>query len=231
MQALHDSDDTSRTLVVEAAIENLVIEGTDVLAFGRRIHVAGLAEIVNDDEIGAKAGHCTTHRDRRAPAATGGNEIELLQRPDPGPGKSLPIEWTFHDAVEIAGMVFGKLVAVARDQELGVRPVSKDKGRKGNTDGDGFEIAWRNVGNDIPLLAGHHILKNMTECLEIGALVKLCIAPGMQMQKHLPKEMEKRRSDDLSIVLAVIGHDLYLFTDNTWRLVSLGPRLNRFSHP
>jgi hypothetical protein len=68
VQAVHDQHDGPGELVVEAAVEGVVVPFVRRLALGLRQGLLGLQRVVDDDQVGAAPGQHTA--DRGGEAAT-----------------------------------------------------------------------------------------------------------------------------------------------------------------
>src|SRR5882762_9373405 len=75
MQALHDQNDTATVLIVEPAVERVVVPVVDgpPLSFGERLF--GLERIVDDDQVGTAARQDAADRGRQPETVGGGDEL------------------------------------------------------------------------------------------------------------------------------------------------------------
>ncbi len=100
--------------------------------FGLRlgIGIGCFHQVIDNDEVGAKASDCTTDRDGLAAASSRGGELQGAVNVHPGMRKQLPIEVAGHDSPGVAGMFLGKITAVAGNQDFSRGIVTQKPGRE-----------------------------------------------------------------------------------------------------
>jgi hypothetical protein len=154
MQALHNQNDAVLLLVVEPAIQRIVVPFVDGIALTIGECFIGLERIVDDNEARPKPGYAST--DRSGPSATLVFCFELLDRlpvsRETGPeGGSIPV--ARHYAATIARQLIGELLRVADAQDLCRGIVTQNPGRQRDGSAYRFEVARWDVDDETADLA------------------------------------------------------------------------------
>ena len=157
VQPLHDDDDGAVPLVVEPAVEGVVVPlvGGLPLRVGERL--LRLQRIIDQDDVGAASGQHAAGGGGEPVALAGGDELlhRLAVRRQAG-RKDLPIPRAHHDAAAIAGELVGEILGIADAQDLRRRVVPETPGREGDRGHQGFEMARWQVDDQPPDLALAH---------------------------------------------------------------------------
>ena len=154
MQPLHDDDDGAMALVVEPAVEGMVVPLVGGLPLRVRERLLRLQRIVDQDDVGAASGQHAAGGGGEPVALAGGDELlhRLAVRRQAG-RKDLPIPRAHHDAAAIAGELVGEILGIADAEDLSRGIVPETPGRKGDRGHQGFEMARRQIDDQPPDLA------------------------------------------------------------------------------
>jgi hypothetical protein len=120
VQPLHDDDNGAVTLVVEQAIQGVIVPLVGGLSLRVGERLLRLQRIVDDDDVGAPSSQHASGRGSEPVALTGGDGLlhRLAVRRQAG-RKGLTVPPAHHDAATIAGELIGEILGVADAQELG----------------------------------------------------------------------------------------------------------------
>jgi len=131
VQAMHDQHDGTPELVVEPAVEGVVVPFVRRLALGLRQGFLGLQRIVDDDQVGTPPGQHTADRGGDARALGGRLEFGhgLMARCEAHREEAL-VPVAGEDAAAIAREFVGEVLGIADAEDLRTRLVSEAPGRK-----------------------------------------------------------------------------------------------------
>jgi hypothetical protein len=144
VQPVHDEDDGARQLVVEAAVEGMVVPLVRDLPLGLRQRLLGLQRIVDDDDVGAAPGQDAADR--------GGEPATLRRRVEFGHRGALRREAGREDpAVPVAGddmpaiarQFVGEILRIADAEDLRRGIMAQTPGRKGDRGQQRLQVARR----------------------------------------------------------------------------------------
>ncbi len=131
METLHDDEDMTLALTIEAALDRLVEPVLHRSALGLRTDLAGIDRVVDDDQISATAGRHAADRRRDAVAVECGGDLALRDfDPELEARERFLKERILHDPREIAREVPRQLVVVAGAENPLLRIAAHDPGRE-----------------------------------------------------------------------------------------------------
>src|SRR5438270_8517336 len=120
VQPLHDDHDGAVPLVIEPAVEGVVVPlvGGLPLRLGERL--LRLQRIIDQNDVGAASGQHAAGGGGEPISLPGGDELlhGLAVWGEAG-RQDLPIPWAHHDAAAVAGELVGEVLGVADAQDLG----------------------------------------------------------------------------------------------------------------
>ena len=133
VQPVHDQHDRTRELVVESAVEGVVVPFVGRLALGLRQGLLGLQRVVDDDDVGTPPGQHPADRGGDARALRRRLELghRLMPRREPGREEPL-VPVAGEDAPAVARQFVGEILGVADAEDLRARLVPETPGRKGD---------------------------------------------------------------------------------------------------
>ena len=151
MRPVRDQHDGAGQLVVEPAVEGVVVPLVDCLALRLRQRLFGLQQIVDDDDVGASPGQHAA--DRGGDAAALGRRLEfghrLMPRREPRRKEPL-VPVAGDDAPAIARQFVGEVLGITGADDLHARVVPKTPGRKGDRRQVRLQMAWRHADDQPP---------------------------------------------------------------------------------
>ena len=131
VQPVHDQHDRPRKLVVEPAVEGVVVPLVGRLALRLRQRLLGLQRVVDDDDVGTSPGQHAADRGGDPGALRCrlefGHGLTLRRQPRP---EQLLIPVAGDDAPAIARQFVGEVLRVAHTEDLGAWVVAETPGRK-----------------------------------------------------------------------------------------------------
>jgi hypothetical protein len=154
---VHDQHDRTRELVVEAAVEGVVVPLVGRLALRLRQRLLGLQRIIDDDDIGTTPGQHTADR--------GGDAAALLGRLELGYGLTLRrqpcreeplVPVAGDDPPAVARQFIGEVLRVTDANDLPARVVPETPGRKGDRGQVRLQMARRDADQQPADPAGAH---------------------------------------------------------------------------
>ncbi len=154
MQSVHDKDDGARQLVVQPAVEGMVVPLVRHLPLGLRQRLLGLQRIVDDDDVGAAPGQHAA--DRGGEPAPLGRRVEFGHRLPlrrEASREDLPIPVAGDDAPAIPRQLVCEVLGIADAEDLRARLVPETPGRKGDRGQQRLQVARRQVDDQPPDLA------------------------------------------------------------------------------
>jgi hypothetical protein len=130
VQAVHDQHDRTAELVVEPAVEGVVVPLVGGLPLGLRQRLLGLQRVVDDDQVGAAPGQDAADRGGDARALRGRLEFGhgLMAGCQAGREETL-VPVAGEEAPAIAREFVGEVLRVADTQDRGTRLVTEAPGR------------------------------------------------------------------------------------------------------
>jgi len=194
VQAVHDQHDRTLQLVVEAAVERVVVPFVRRLALGLRQGLLGLQRVVDDDQIGAPPGQHTADRGGDARALGGRLELGhgLMAGCEAGREETL-VPVAGEEAPAIARQFVGELLGVADAEDLGTRLVAEAPGRKRDRGQVRLQMARRQVDDQPPDAARAHRRQFRRDELDVpvhrerGARVELAERARREARKVVPQ--------------------------------------------
>ena len=153
VQALHDDDDRALLLVVEPRIERRIEPVVGGGAAALRHRVGRLQGVVDQDHVGAAAGHDAADRSREPKAPARRRELgqRLARRSEPGRKQRL-VPAGGHDRPAVAGELVREVLGVGDVDDGERRIVAEEPRRQGDRGGERFQVPRRHV-DDEPLHA------------------------------------------------------------------------------
>ena len=136
VQALHDDDDGTVLLVIEARDQGAAIPIDHPFAGRLRHRLFGLERIVDDDEVGPAPGERAADRGGVAAAARRGDEFGAAIPCRPHGREQRPIPRRIDDHAELAMQFGGKLVGIAHDDDAAGGIVTEQPRHIGNRHAD-----------------------------------------------------------------------------------------------
>ena len=133
MQPLHDDHDRAMPLVVEPAVERVVIPLVASLALRIRERLIRFQRIVDQDDVGTASGQHATSRGGEPVALSGRDELlnRLAVWRQAG-REELLIPRALHDRAAIAGELVGEILGIADAEDLGRGVVPERPGGEGD---------------------------------------------------------------------------------------------------
>ena len=155
VQPLHDKDDHSLLLMVEAAQQGVVKPLVDTLSLRFRQGFFGFEGIIDDDEIRTPAGQDSADRGCHTESLGYGREVvgRRLVAGEPSGRKKPLIEGAHHQCSAIPGKLISQILAIAGADDLGFWNVAEQKGGKGHAGTMGLEGARRQIDDQPPALS------------------------------------------------------------------------------
>ena len=144
VQPVHDQHDRTRELVVEPAVEGVVVPLVGGLALGLRQGFLGFERVVDDDDVGTPPGQHPADRGRDPRAL--GRRLELGHRlmPRCQAGRKEPlVPVAGDDAPAVARQFVGEVLGIADAEDLGARVEPETPGRKRNRGQQRLQMARR----------------------------------------------------------------------------------------
>jgi hypothetical protein len=133
VQPVHDHHDRTRQLVVEPAVEGVVVPLVGRLALRLRQRLLGLQRIIDDDDVGTTPGQHPADRGGDAAALCGRLEFGhcLMSRREASREEPL-VPVTGDDPAGVTRQFVGEVLRVTRADDLRARIVPETPGRKGD---------------------------------------------------------------------------------------------------
>ena len=182
-------------LVVEPAVEGVVVPLVGRLALGLRQRLLGLQRVVDDDDVGTPPG--------QHPADRGGDPAALRRRLELGhrlmprrePGREEPlVPVAGDDAPAVARQFVGEVLGVADAEDLRARVVPETPGRKGDRGQVRLQMARRHADDQPadPAFAHRRELRrdqlDMPVHRERGARVELAERARREAREVVPQQ-------------------------------------------
>ncbi len=183
VEPLHRGDDGAGLLVVEAAIERLVVKFVDPPALGFGFRLGRLDRIVDDQGVAAPPGQRAADRCGQAKAVTGGGELGLgvFARIDAGGGEDPPVPIGFEDDPSVAGVLAGKLVRVGDHDDAARRVMPENVSGEGDRDDDRLQRSGRQVDDQAQALARYRRFEMPGEAVDMpGVQIPLTRTKGLE---------------------------------------------------
>jgi hypothetical protein len=157
VQPVHDQDDRTLPLVIEATVEGMVEPLVCRPPLALRQRLFGFQRIIDDDQVGAAPGQDPANRGGEPATKCGRLELRhgLALRGKPGQeGALIPVAG--HDAPAVARQLVGEILRVADTEDLLARLTPETPGRKRHRAQQRFQIARRHIDDQPPDLALAH---------------------------------------------------------------------------
>jgi hypothetical protein len=151
VQPVHDQHDGAGQLVVEPAIEGMIVPLVGRLALRLRQRFLGLQRVVDDDDVRTPPGQHPADRGGDAAALRRrlelGHRLPLRRQPR---REDLPVPVAGDDPPAIARQFVGELLGVADAEDLRARIAAETPGRKGDRGQMRFQMARRQIDDQPP---------------------------------------------------------------------------------
>jgi hypothetical protein len=133
VQSVHDQDDGARELVVEAAVERVVVPFVRRLPLGLRQRLLGFQRVVDDDDVGAAPGQHAADRGGEPAALCGrvefGHRCALRRQ---ARREDAPVPAAGDDVPAVARQFVGEVLRIADAEDLRRGVVPETPGREGD---------------------------------------------------------------------------------------------------
>ena len=195
MRPVRDQDDGTRELVVEPAVEGVVVPLVGRLPLRLRQRLLRLQRVVDDDDVGTPPGQHPADRGGDPAALRGRLEFRHRLMPRRQTGRKEPlVPVAGDDMPAIARQFVGEVLGIAGADDLRARVVPETPGRKGDRCQQRLQVA-RRYADDQPADAAvahrrqfpRHEL-DMPVHREPGARVELAKAPRRKAREIVPQQ-------------------------------------------
>ena len=195
VQPLHDQHDRAMALVVQPAVERMLVPGVGGSTLRVRQGLIRLERVVDHDQVGASPGQHASDRGREPEAVRGRGEFlhRMLAERQPC-RKELLVPSARHDGATITRQLVRQVLGIADAQDLSRRIMAQAPGRQCDRGAERLEVAWRNIDDEAPdraatdliELCRHHL--HMPVQVELGLRVEVVKATLDKRAKILPQD-------------------------------------------